>query len=130
MSDRILTPARLEETTRRDLLNGLTAHEAVMIEARYGIGPLRAVRDLRAAALSALAYGRAMAGSAIRREWIAQVEALRNDATLTDVAMACGLGPDEVATDLRSRVSVQVAQGLMNRATGRDVLALIDTAPF
>jgi hypothetical protein len=128
MSDRILSPASLEETTRRDLLNGLTTHEAVLVEAQHGIGPPRATWDLRAAALGALAHGRALAGSALRREWTAQVEALRNDVILADVAVACGLEPDEVIAGLRSRVSVQVAQGLMTRATGREILTLIDMA--
>lgn len=128
MSDPVFTPASLEETTRRDLLDGLTAYEAVLIEARHGIGPPRTAQDLRAAAFGALAYGRALAGSAIRWEWIAQVAALRNDATLTDVAAACGLEPDEVAAGSRSRVSAQIDRGLMAPATGREVLALIDSA--
>lgn len=128
MSDPLHTPASLEERTRRDLLDGLTVHEAALIEARHGIGPPRSAQDLRAAALGALAYSRALAGSAVRWEWIAQVEALGNAATLADVATACGLEPDEVAAGLRTQVSARVDRGFMTLETGREVLALIDTA--
>jgi hypothetical protein len=125
---RIRTPAGLEETTRSDLLDGLAAHEAVLVEARHGIGPPRGAEELRAAGLGALAYGPAPAESAIRWEWIARVQALRNDATLAEVAAACGLEPDEVTPGLRSRVSAQIDRGLITPATGREALALIDTA--
>jgi hypothetical protein len=128
MNSPIPTPARLADTPRHDLLNGLTAHEAVLVDARHGIGAPRTADDLRAAALGACAYGRALAESATRWEWIAQVEALAHGAPLDDVATATGLTAEEVVIGLRSRIAGQVQHAGMTRSTASDLMDLIERA--
>lgn len=126
--DRLTTPADLIGALRWDLVHGLDARDRVLTDARHGIGDRPPAAEVALAALDALAYGRALADNALRFEWIAQVEALRYGATLTDVATASGLDVDEVLAGLRSRVAGQAEHGLMDRAVANELTALVDRA--
>jgi hypothetical protein len=125
---KVTMPADLESTSRRDLVDALDRHEGTLVDARLGIGTERPVDELRAAALDALAVGRALADRALRWEWLAQVAALEHGATLADVANACGLTPGEVAAGLGSRVAAQVAHAGMSPAEADQILALVAKA--
>lgn len=126
--DRVTGPADLAGLSRRELLDALDAHHRVLVDARHGIGNPQPPGRARAAALDALAYGRALAEAALRHEWLAQVEALEHGATLADVAAASGLDPDEVLAGVRSRVAGQVEHAGMSTATADRILALLERA--
>lgn len=126
--DRLATPADLIGARRWDLVHGLDAHEHVLTNARHGIGEQLPAGRVAAAALDALACGRALAENALRFEWVAQLEALRYGASLADVATACGLNPDEVTAGLSSRIAAQVQHDCITRAQADDFLALVERA--
>lgn len=122
-------PGDYVDAPRSLLAAELDEHEAVLTDAHHGIGDPPPTPDrVRAAALDALACGRALAEKAIRHEWIAQSEALRYGAPLADVAIASGLDVDEVLAGLRSRIAGQVEHDCMTRAAADELLALIDRA--
>lgn len=122
------TPADYVDAPRRELLDALTAADAVLVETRHGIGTPRTAADVSRAALVALATARALVELLLRWEWIAQTEAVRYGASLGEVAAACALDVDEVLAGLRSRIAGQVEHGLMPRAVADELLADVDRA--
>ncbi|WP_300016883.1 hypothetical protein [Pseudonocardia sp.] len=122
------TPHDYRAAPRRELLDALTAADAVLVDARHGIGAPRTAADVARAALVALATARALAEMLLSFEWLSQTEAIRNGATLADVAAASGLDVDEVLAGLRSRIAGQVEHGCMTRDDGDELLAEIDRA--
>jgi hypothetical protein len=121
-------PAVLAGTPRYELLAALTFHENVLTNARHGIGQPVSSGRLRAAALDALAVGRALGESATRWEWCTQIEALEHGAPLHEVASSCGVTPEEVVVGLRARVDGQHEHGLMPWATAGELLSLVERA--
>ncbi len=126
--DDLQGPPVLAEAPRLELLDALILNENVLTNARHGIGQPGSPGRLRAAALDALATGRALAESATRWEWITQIQALEHGASLHDVASTCNITPQQVVVRLRARIDGQHEQGLMSRATVGELLALVERA--
>ncbi len=124
----MIRPADLAGVPRRELLDALTAHEGLLIDARHGIGRQQPPARLLGAALDALACGRALAASALRWEWVTQLEALAHGASVRQVAMACGVEEREMLGGLRARLRAQVEQGAMRREDADRWAALLDRA--
>ncbi len=121
-------PEQFESSPRRDLLDALTDAEAILVDARHGIGTRRSRQGIADAALLALAVARALAAVLLTREWLVQVDALRAGAPLSAIAAASGLDVDEALAGLRTRIGEQTRHGVITRLTADELLALVDRA--
>lgn len=97
------SPAELPHTLGlTDLVAIYHRHVDPLVDAHHGLGPGLRPGELAGHAIAALAVQHALAERALYTRWVNVRDALRDGATVEQVATAMGLDVDEVTVGLRS----------------------------